>query len=123
MTGASVATFDLKALLRPLLEGVRLGSATTKDLTVAWVEAEEGAQVPIHQHVQAQHTVILNGRVLVTTPTGEHAVAAGQAIYIPSGTPHSAIVASNAVYVDIFYPARSDLEAVANPDAKGNEPA
>lgn len=87
---------------------------------MAWVEADEGSRVPTHRHAQAQITVIVTGRVLVTTPTGEHTLAAGQAIHIPADTPHSAVVAENTIYVDIFHPARRDLRTKPSPDAEGN---
>lgn len=117
---ARVDSFDLRARLRSFLPGVELGSVSTEHLTLAWVEGAKGASVLSHHHPQAQFTVVVTGRVRVTTPAGARELSAGQAILIPGGTPHAAEITADAVYLDIFHPARHDLDAAAPHDAKGS---
>lgn len=118
-SSTDISIFDLKRHLGQLYRGVKLGSASTDDLTVAWVEAAEGTHVPSHQHPQSQLTVVLSGRIRVTTPTGTYELSAGQAINIPGDTPHAASITTTAVYLDIFRPARHDLTPTSFVDAKG----
>lgn len=85
---------------------------------MAWVEGAKHASVPDHHHPQAQATVVMTGRVRVTTPEGTHELSAGQALFIPGGTPHSAEITADAVYIDIFHPPREGLDTEADQDRR-----
>lgn len=117
----SVQRFDLKQRLSPLLQDVLLGTASTEDLTVAWVEGAAGTRLPRHQHPQAQLTVVISGLVRVTSDSASYEVGIGQAISIPGNTLHEAEILVDAVYLDIFHPTRHDLVVNTSDDKKGSE--
>lgn len=117
----SVQRFDFKQRLSPLLKDVLLGSASTEDLTVAWVEGAAGTRVPRHQHPQAQLTVVISGLVRVTSGSTSYEVGLGQAISIPGNTLHEAEILVDTVYIDIFHPTRHDLAANTFDNKKGSE--
>lgn len=118
-SSSSVKHFDLRSKLRPYLAMVNLGSASTDEITLAWVEGAAGSHVPTHSHSQSQFTVVVSGNVRVTTPTGAYQLGCGQAIYIPGGASHGAEIIASAVYVDVFCPARHDLDTGTSRCEKG----
>lgn len=105
-----VRWFDLRERLSPLLKSLVVGSASSENLSVAWVEGAAGTRVPTHKHSQDQFTVVISGQVRVTVNSDCYELGAGQAISIPGCVPHAAEILADAVYLDIFHPVREDFD-------------
>ena len=65
---------------------------------------------PLHNHPQAQVTIVLRGKMIVRTGAGEQAVLAeGDAAFFPADEPHLIVNALDepSIGIDVFAPGRS----------------
>ena len=98
--------------IRPkeLVPGITGYYAHGDKLTFGYVELLEGANIPMHQHMQEQITYILEGQLDMVIGGKPCPLTAGMYYVIPSNTPHSAIAKTCCKVIDAFSPAREDYK-------------
>lgn len=75
----------------------------------AFVELEEGAEVPAHSHESEQITYVVSGCLRFTMGDGSTIdVRTGETLVIPSNVEHAAVALEDTVDMDCFSPIRED---------------
>ena len=97
-------------IARELFPGIRAKIDHSEQMTVMWVDMDEGAVLPEHHHPQEQWTNVIEGKLEMTINGVTYTLEAGMVAKLPSDTPHSARALSNCKAIDIFSPAREDLK-------------
>ena len=95
----------------PLLGGrVRRRFVYGKNVMVAQIWLDKGAEVAEHVHEAEQITQVFEGVLRLTfRETGEvHDVRAGEVLVIPPNVPHSAVALEDTYESDTFSPRRND---------------
>lgn len=96
-----------------LLPGCRLRTPYGQNLMLSYLEMDEGAVVPLHQHPQEQAGMVLQGRLELTIGDETRAIEAGTLFFIPADVPHRAAARGGPVVVlDVFSPVREDYAAL-----------
>jgi hypothetical protein len=82
-----------------------------KNIMVVRLELEPNTEVPEHEHISEQVTMVLEGQIRLISPDGEQvSVSPGEICVIGPSQPHSALVGpSGAVVMDLFSPIREDF--------------
>lgn len=82
-------------------------------LTLAVFLIEPGRRLPAHSHPHEQMGYVIEGRVRLTTPTGERELGPGAMYHFQGGEEHSVEVVSEepAMVVDVFTPVREDFRS------------
>jgi quercetin dioxygenase-like cupin family protein len=83
----------------------------TERMTLAYVDVDEGADLPEHAHMHEQvlnllegeFELNLNGQLIVLQP--------GQVVGIPSNMPHSGRAVTKCRILDVFSPVREDFRS------------
>src|SRR5688572_17036356 len=98
-----------------ILPGCRIRTPYGRNLMLSFLEMDEGAAVPLHEHPHEQAGMLLKGRMELTIGDETRTVEAGSMFIIPPGTPHRAVaVGGPAVVLDVFSPVREDYAAMFN---------
>ena len=107
---------DIKEL--PALElqpGVRLRTPYGKNLMLSYLEIEEGATVPLHNHPHEQGGIVLEGKLKMTIGNQTRVCEAGSMFLVPPNVYHKAIAVGGPVRaLDIFSPVREDYAKLSN---------
>jgi quercetin dioxygenase-like cupin family protein len=106
-----MSAFDELQSIPPqlLADGYVARAVHGKQLTLAVVEVEPGAELPEHRHPNEQFGMVIEGSVIFRVGTETKTVEPGGIWRIPSDTPHTITGgADGAVVIDIFSPARDD---------------
>ena len=82
-------------------------------MTIAFVDVDEGAQLPEHAHVHEQVTTLLEGRFDLTINGITHHMEPGDVCVIPSNAPHSGKAHTRCRITDVFNPVREDFRSGA----------
>ena len=89
--------------------GVRIRAPYGKNLLLSYLEMDEGAVVPLHNHPHEQAGILLEGKLEMTIGDEVKVVEAGSMFFVPSNVYHKAVVVGGpAVALDIFSPVRED---------------
>ena len=81
----------------------------------SYLEMDEGAEVPLHNHPHEQGGMLLEGTMELTIGDEVRTVKAGSMFIIPPNTPHRAVaVGGPAVVLDVFSPVREDYAEMFN---------
>ena len=103
--------------------GCRLRTPFGEHLMLSYLEIDDGAEIPLHQHPHEQGGILLEGRMQLTIGDETRVVEPGALYLIPPGVPHRAVaVGGRAVVLDVFSPVREDYARQANryiPDTSG----
>lgn len=83
----------------------------TDNLTLAYVDIDDGAMLPEHHHVHEQVVNLLEGRFELTVDGTPHILEPGQVYAIPSNVPHSGRALSRCRILDVFTPVREDFRS------------
>jgi quercetin dioxygenase-like cupin family protein len=95
--------------------GARARTPYGENIMLSYLELEEGAVVPLHQHPHEQAGMLLKGKMELTIGEETRVCEAGSMFIIPPNTPHSAIpVDGPAVVLDVFSPVREDYAELFN---------
>ena len=98
-----------------VLPGCRMRTPYGQHLMLSYLEMDEGAVVPLHQHPHEQAGMLLKGRLELTIGDDVRVVEPGAMFIIPPNTPHKAVaVGGPAVVLDVFSPVREDYAAMCN---------
>ncbi len=105
----------LAALAREeLAGGVRRRVARHGRFELVEYRYPPGAAFPVHRHEAEQLTVVLQGRLILTTPQGERLeLGPGEVAFVEANEPHGAIVPDDlgeeVVTLNVFTPPRAEL--------------
>ena len=80
-------------------------------MTFGYVELLEGANVPMHSHLQEQITYIIEGQLDMVIGGVACPLTAGMYHVISSNTPHSAVAKTFCKLIDAFSPVREDYKS------------
>ena len=83
----------------------------TEQMTIAFVDAEAGAEMPQHTHVNEQVTNILEGEFEFNLGGEIMLLRPGQSVVIPSNVPHSGRAITFCRILDAFSPVREDFRS------------
>ncbi len=77
-------------------------------MTLAFWEVTEGAELPEHAHVHEQAAHVLEGVFELTVGETTHRLEPGSVLVIPSNVPHSGRAVTASRILDVFQPTRDD---------------
>ena len=98
-----------------VVPGCRLRTPYGENLMLSYLEMDEGAVIPLHDHPHEQAGMLLKGRMELTIGDEVRIVEAGSMFIIPPNTPHKAVaVDGSAVVLDVFSPVREDYAELYN---------
>lgn len=98
-----------------VIPGCRMRTPYGKHLMFSYLEMDEGAVVPLHDHPHEQGGMLLKGRIELTIGEESRVVEAGSMFLIPPNTPHKAVAVDGpAVVLDVFSPVREDYAELYN---------
>lgn len=83
----------------------------TDCMTLAFVEVDEGAELPEHAHVHEQVANMLEGEFEFVVGGEKMLLKAGMSLAIPSNVPHSGRALSKCRILDVFCPVREDFKS------------
>ncbi|MBK8192405.1 MAG: cupin domain-containing protein [Lewinellaceae bacterium] len=81
----------------------------TDNMTIAYVDVDEGADLPEHAHVHEQVLNLLEGRFELIVNGQPHLLEPGDVFVIPSNAPHSGKAHTRCRIIDVFQPVREDF--------------
>lgn len=95
--------------------GCRMRTPYGQHLMLSYLEMEDGAEVPLHQHPHEQGGILLRGKLQLTIGDETRVVEAGSLFLIPPQTPHRAVAVDGpATVLDVFSPIREDYAELVN---------
>lgn len=103
-TVSSIAQFEIS-------KGFNARFIHTDNLTLAYVDIDDGASLAEHSHVHEQVVNVLEGRFELTVNGEPHILEAGDAFAIPSSVPHSGRALTKCRILDVFNPVREDFRS------------
>ena len=101
-TVSSIPTFEIS-------RGFNARCIHTDSITIAFVEVDEGAELPQHSHIHEQVTTLLEGRFDLTVDGQLQELKPGDVCVIPSNVPHSGKAHTRCRIMDVFNPVREDF--------------
>jgi quercetin dioxygenase-like cupin family protein len=98
-----------------IVPGCRLRTPYGQNLMLSYLEMDEGAVIPLHDHPHEQGGMLLKGKIELTIGEDVRTVEAGAMFIIPPNTPHkAAAIDGPAVVLDVFSPVREDYAELFN---------
>lgn len=95
--------------------GCRMRTPHLEKLMLSYLEMDEGAEVPLHNHPHEQGGMLISGRMQLTIGDETRICEPGSLYLIPADVPHRAVAVDGpAVVLDIFSPIREDYAELAN---------
>ena len=92
-----------------VVPGCRMRTPFGENLMLSYLEMDEGAVVPLHDHPHEQGGILLEGQVELTIGDEVRVCEVGEMFLIPPNTPHKAVaVGGPARVLDVFSPIRED---------------
>ena len=92
-----------------VVPGCRMRTPFGENLMLSYLEMDEGAVVPLHDHPHEQGGILLEGRVELTIGDEVRVCEVGEMFLIPPNVPHKAVaVGGPARVLDVFSPIRED---------------
>lgn len=83
----------------------------TDNLTLAYVDIDDGADLAEHSHANEQVVNMLEGRFELTVSGVPHILEAGDVFAIPPNVPHSGRALTKCRILDVFNPVREDFRS------------
>lgn len=102
-TISAIASFEIS-------RGFNARFVHTDSMTLAFVDVDEGAELPEHSHIHEQVTTLLEGRFDLMVSGQMHRLEAGDVCVIPSNVPHSGKAHTGCRIMDVFHPVREDFK-------------
>src|ERR1700722_20215155 len=95
--------------------GCRMRTPFGTHLMLSYLEMDEGAIVPLHNHPHEQGGMLLRVKIELTIVDETRLCDVFSMLLIPPNTPHKAVaVGGPAVVLDVFSPVREDYAALFN---------
>jgi quercetin dioxygenase-like cupin family protein len=104
-----VIRFDKAESYEPEKDWKRVSLCSETDVSVEYFVKPPEHASPRHQHPSAQVTIVLKGRMIISTDHGSEELSEGDAAYLPANEPHGIknALTEISIGVDIFVPGRS----------------
>ena len=83
----------------------------TDTMTLAYVDVDDGADLPEHAHFHEQVLNLLEGRFELIVNGQSHLLEAGDVYTIPSNAPHWGRALAKCRILDVFHPVREDFKS------------
>ena len=97
--------------------GCRMRTPFGENLMLSYLEMDEGAEIPLHDHPHEQGGIMLQGRLQLTIGDDTRIVEPGSLYLVPPNLPHRAVAVGGPVVVlDVFSPVREDYAKLVNRD-------
>jgi len=97
---------------KQIVPGFMAGFLHTENMTLSYVDIEEGCILPDHAHPHEQITHVLEGKLEFTMGGETRILEPGLVALIPSGVRHQAKALTDCKAVDVFYPVRDDYKTL-----------
>lgn len=95
--------------------GCRLRTPYGENLMLSYLEMDEGAEIPLHDHPHEQAGMLLKGKLKLTIGEETRLVEPGAMFIVPPDVPHRAIAIEGPTLVlDVFSPIREDYAELMN---------
>ena len=105
---------DLKTIIaHEVMPGFRGKFLHSQNVTLAYWDIEEGAQLPLHSHIHEQTVNLLEGCFELTIDGETRQIKAGSVVIIPPNVKHSGAAITYCRILDIFYPIRKDYQTLS----------
>ena len=95
---------------KEMVKGFHARFIHTETMTMAFLEVEAGAAMPVHQHVNEQISQVLEGKFELTVGGEKRVLEPGCVAIIPSNIPHGGIAVTDCKLLDVFSPPREDYK-------------
>lgn len=107
---------DLSAISsHEVCPGCRLRTPYGQNLMLSYLEMDEGAVIPLHDHPHEQGGMLLEGKLELTIGDETRIVEPRSMFIIPPNVPHQAVaVEGPALVLDVFSPIREDYAKLMN---------
>ena len=107
---------DIKSIpAQEVCPGCRLRTPYGENLMLSYLEMDEGAVIPLHDHPHEQGGMLLEGKLQFTLGDETRIVEAGAMFIIPPGVPHTVVAIDGpALVLDVFSPIREDYAELMN---------
>ena len=93
--------------------GCRLRTPYGEKIMLSYLEMDEGAVIPLHDHPHEQGGMLLEGRLEFTMGDETRLVEPGAMFIVPPNVPHKVVcVEGPARVLDVFSPIREDYAAL-----------
>ncbi|MBC8047064.1 MAG: cupin domain-containing protein [Fimbriimonadaceae bacterium] len=79
-------------------------------MSIAYWEAKEGAEIPIHQHMHEMIVNVIEGKLQLTVGDETKILEFGTVAFISGNVPHKAKAITDCKIIDVFYPVREDYK-------------
>jgi quercetin dioxygenase-like cupin family protein len=89
-------------------DGINGPIAYSEKVLFGYLNIDDGAILPVHQHPHEQWSHLLEGSFEFNVDGDIKMMTPGMSVYIPSNTPHSGRALSKVKFLDCFYPVRED---------------
>jgi quercetin dioxygenase-like cupin family protein len=104
---------------QPIWDGLLARAVHGRQITLAVVEVDPGADLPEHAHDNEQAGIVIRGSLTLRVGGEERTLSPGGTYVIPSGTPHAGRGGpEGAVVIDVFTPPRADWEEIDRQDPR-----
>lgn len=98
-----------------VVPGCRLRTPYGENLMLSYLEMDEDAEIPMHDHPHEQGGMLIRGQMELTIGDETRICEPGSMFIIPSNTPHKAIARGGpALVLDVFSPVREDYAELFN---------
>ncbi|WP_349240222.1 cupin domain-containing protein [Asprobacillus argus] len=95
---------------KEIITGFKARFVHSENMTVAYWEVEEGAELPLHAHVHEQIAMVTQGAFEMTIGGETKVYKPGEIAVIPTNVEHSGKALSYCEITDVFSPAREDYK-------------
>ena len=95
---------------REIIKGYKARFLHTDSMTLAFWEIDQGAELPMHNHIHEQVVQLLEGEFEMTIDGHTKTHKPGSVLVIPSNVPHSGKAITACKILDIFNPVREDYK-------------
>ncbi len=98
-----------------VVPGCRLRTPYGENLMLSYLEMDEGATIPLHDHPHEQAGMLLEGCLELTIGDETRTVQPRSMFIIPPNVPHKATaIGGPALVLDVFSPVREDYAELMN---------
>jgi quercetin dioxygenase-like cupin family protein len=82
----------------------------TQNSTIAFWSVQEGAAMPLHQHIHEQVSQVLEGKFELVVDEKKYQLGPGEVVVIPPNAVHGGRALTYCRLLDIFTPVREDYK-------------
>ncbi len=98
-----------------VVPGCRLRTPYGENIMLSYLEMDEGAEIPLHDHPHEQAGMLIEGRLELTIGDETRTVEPRSLFIIPPNVPHRAVaIGGPALVLDVFSPIREDYAKLMN---------